>query len=74
MLEFELFDINKDSHKQYALDGQDVIFEDSEGILRFGWIYEEYLGNGYSKYLLRCGDIYVSASNYYFCPITKKDK
>lgn len=67
MMNFIQFDENNEDHIMYARHNQDVIFEDDDGILRFGYLYEDYLGNGKNLYKLKCnGDTICNASYTFF--------
>lgn len=72
MMTFIQFDENNEAHIIYARRNQDVIFEDDNGVLRFGYLYEEYLGNGNNSYKLKCnGDTICTANYMFFVPIEK---
>ena len=51
MIDFIQFDCRNEEHKKLAQDTHEIIFEDYDGILRFGWLNEEYHGNGTSSYV-----------------------
>ena len=73
MLEFIKFDKENKEHVQWAINSQDIIFEDNDGIMRFGHLWDDYHGNGTSTYRLSSGDYGCNAEYQYFCPILKKD-
>lgn len=73
MLEFIKFDKDNQEHVQWAINNQDIIFEDNDGIMRFGHLWDCYHGNGTSTYKFYAGDYTCFAEYQYFCPILKKD-
>lgn len=73
MLEFIKFDTKNEEHINWAHSYKDVIFEDNDGLVRFGHLYASYQGNGVTIYKLISGDYTGHADWNYFCPIEKKD-
>ena len=72
MLEFIKFDSRNEEHIKLAQNSCDIIFEDDDGFLKFGYLYEKYLNNGHSIYQMRSSDsVKVNADNMYFCIISK---
>lgn len=73
MLEFIKFDEKNQTHVNWAYSCQNVIFEDNDGLVRFGYLNANYQGNGFTLYELISGDYTELADWNYFCPIEKKD-
>lgn len=64
MLNFKKFDIEDFKTDMYGhVTHTDLIFIDDEGILRFGYLYEDYHGNGRSSYYIRSNRVYYTTHN-----------
>ena len=53
-------------------DGKDIIFEDHDGTLKFGYMYADYHGNGVTIYKFRSSED-IDAYGLYFALIERKD-
>ncbi len=66
MIDFIQFDDRNEEHKKLAQDTHEIIFEDYDGMLRFGWLSEKYHGNGTSSYVfVSNGESFRADCNYF---------
>lgn len=71
MIDFIQFDDRNEEHKKLARDTHEIIFEDCDGFLRFGWLNEEYHGNGYNSYVFVSNGKSFRADCNYFALVRK---
>lgn len=64
MVRFEIFNANN----PVIVDG-DVIFCADDGIIRIGYLYEEYHGNGYRTYYFKSKGVLYIADGSLFCEV-----
>lgn len=74
MIDFIQFDDGNPEHIKLAENDQEIIFEDYDGVLRFGWLNEKYHGNGTSTYVfVSNGETYRADCNY-FALVNRKSR